>query len=714
MKLLGSKKFGIPLIAALLFIAVTASGWLFTGYLVELATGTIKKNVADANLIISLNLTNELKRIEGAAVAVAGSPLTLPVLQANTPENIEKANNILDRYHKSLDAAACYLIDSSGITLTSSNRKEKDSFVGQNYTFRSYFQQAIKGGVGRYFAFGTVSKKRGFFASAPIKDKEGRVIGVVAIKKELDDIETKLNQYIWFLVDRNGIIFLSSLPEARLKSLWPLDNETNKQIVASKQYGPGPFDPMLPEQITAGAEVALKGKKYVTAQQGTPYEGISVILFWPMQDVKAYRAFGIALTILSDLIVIGFFLVFYIFRRSLREREHAARDLKTYADQLKTGADLKSQISRISTELQKAESLAELAHAFMYHLAPLTGIAYGAFYIMDEQEGVLKPVGGYGRMAIGGEVRGFAVGQGLVGQCAREKAPIDITDPQHITIRITWGGGQLSPQEVLLLPVLQGERVLGVIELGTLVTFSEAQRILLDDLLSLVALNLEILHRNLRTQELLEQSQSQAMALAASEKQMLDRQSELQGQKELLLAQHHELEQNREMLMQAEKRSRTILDAISVGTIMIDPETRTIVDVNPIAARMIGLPKEDIVGNICHNFVCPKEINECPVLDLEQKLDNAERVLLTAGGIAIPILKTAAPVKLGDKEYLLESFVDITAQKAMEEELNQRMEELERFTKLTIDREERMIELKEEINTLLTRMGREAKYNIVE
>ena len=120
------KSFVISVLCAL-FI-VTAAGWVFTGYLVGMATRIVERELENANAVISINLTSELKRIESAAVAVAGSPLTLPLLQANTPENMEKVNNILDRYHKSLDAAACYLIDQNGLTLASSNRNEKGQF----------------------------------------------------------------------------------------------------------------------------------------------------------------------------------------------------------------------------------------------------------------------------------------------------------------------------------------------------------------------------------------------------------------------------------------------------------------------------------------------------------------------------------------------------------------------------------------------------------
>jgi hypothetical protein len=39
---------------------------------------------------------------------------------------------------------------------------------------------------------------------------------------------------------------------------------------------------------------------------------------------------------------------------------------------------------------------------------------------------------------------------------------------------------------------------------------------------------------------------------------------------------------------------------------------------------------------------------------------------------------------------------------------------LESFTRLTLNREEKMIELKEEINNLLAQAGQEKKYTIVE
>jgi PAS domain S-box-containing protein len=67
----------------------------------------------------------------------------------------------------------------------------------------------------------------------------------------------------------------------------------------------------------------------------------------------------------------------------------------------------------------------------------------------------------------------------------------------------------------------------------------------------------------------------------------------------------------------------------------------------------------------------------------------------------------------GDITYFISVREDISERKRLDEELKERMEELERFSRLTIDREERMIKLKEEINALLEKLGEENKYKIV-
>jgi len=124
-----------------------------------------------------------------------------------------------------------------------------------------------------------------------------------------------------------------------------------------------------------------------------------------------------------------------------------------------------------------------------------------------------------------------------------------------------------------------------------------------------------------------------------------------------------------EKLLESEKHLRTILDSIHSGVVLIDEETHAIENVNRMAMKLIGQPKEKIVGQRCHKYICPAEENQCPITDLGQRIDHAERTLIRFDGKSIPIIKTVRKLTLSGHSYLLESFIDITERKNMEEQL---------------------------------------------
>ncbi len=128
-----------------------------------------------------------------------------------------------------------------------------------------------------------------------------------------------------------------------------------------------------------------------------------------------------------------------------------------------------------------------------------------------------------------------------------------------------------------------------------------------------------------------------------------------------------------------EEYLKALFDAVHTGILVIDPATHRIIDVNPSAARMIGLPRDQIVGSVCHRFVCPAEEGKCPVTDLGQAVHQSERVLCTADGREIPIVKTVVPASMNGRRCLIESFVDISEQKRIQraiEDSEQRTREL--------------------------------------
>jgi PAS domain S-box-containing protein len=143
--------------------------------------------------------------------------------------------------------------------------------------------------------------------------------------------------------------------------------------------------------------------------------------------------------------------------------------------------------------------------------------------------------------------------------------------------------------------------------------------------------------------------------------------------------------QNEEFLKENEEFQRSLLENLSVGVMIIDPETRKIETMNAFAAGMFGAREEDIIGRTCHSFICPAMENNCPIVDKNQTVDNSDKVLLKADGTQIPILKTVKKVRIKGKEKLLESFIDITERKKAEENLSLAKEQAEAATRAKSD-----------------------------
>ena len=137
-----------------------------------------------------------------------------------------------------------------------------------------------------------------------------------------------------------------------------------------------------------------------------------------------------------------------------------------------------------------------------------------------------------------------------------------------------------------------------------------------------------------------------------------------------------ELRESREYLGQ-------IFSSVKSGIAIIDAKTHVILDVNPAAAQMIGLEKDEIAGRVCHQYICPAERCRCPITDLNQSVDNSERILINKDGVKVPIIKHVARLTIHARDCLLETFIDNTERKRAEEELRQANRKLNLLSGIT-------------------------------
>lgn len=276
------------------------------------------------------------------------------------------------------------------------------------------------------------------------------------------------------------------------------------------------------------------------------------------------------------------------------ETAHLLRALGSMQQQLQQQANqqwVKAHASDITTALQQVENYTELGRALLSALAPLVNAGHAAFYVLNPER-QLQLLASYGhaqRKALGNR---FEVGQGLVGQCALEKAPITVHQPPPDYLQIESGLGAAVPACIVLLPVMHQDQVLGVLELASFVAPGEREESLLDTLMPMLAMHMEILQRKVHTQRLLEETQRQAQRMEKQAAQLEEQAVEMEAQQA--------------ELMDTEAWYRSIVESAPDGMVVVN-ESGTIVLCNPKLASTFGYTPDELLGQSVDMLV-PDEI----------------------------------------------------------------------------------------------------------
>jgi PAS domain S-box-containing protein len=187
--------------------------------------------------------------------------------------------------------------------------------------------------------------------------------------------------------------------------------------------------------------------------------------------------------------------------RKLREttRENADKDW------------LKSNVARFSRLLQGQRNLSTVGRLVLTELAPLIGVQHGAVYLIEQDDEAERfvPIATY---AAPEQIDQATLAQGLVGQCARDRHRIVLTDVPSSYIAITTGLGSAPPLAIVLLPVVVDDSARAVIELASFKGFEPIHLAFLDQLAEAVAIALNSIDASLRSDELLREQAARAEA----------------------------------------------------------------------------------------------------------------------------------------------------------------------------------------------------------
>ncbi|SER81403.1 two-component system, sensor histidine kinase AauS [Pseudomonas sp. NFACC02] len=180
------------------------------------------------------------------------------LLNDPSPELRTQVNDYLEGLNRRSRSRAIYVLDTTGRVLATSNWRDADSYLGEDLSFRAYYQDAIRGLPGRFYGIGSTTGEPGYYLAHGLEEK-GKIIGVAVIKVRLEALEERWQRARLeaFVSDENGIIILSSDPARRLKSVRPLTAEIKERLARSLQYYWWPLNELVPierESIAEGVE----------------------------------------------------------------------------------------------------------------------------------------------------------------------------------------------------------------------------------------------------------------------------------------------------------------------------------------------------------------------------------------------------------------------------------------------------------------------------
>jgi HAMP domain-containing protein/signal transduction histidine kinase/DNA-binding response OmpR family regulator len=229
--------------------------------------------------------------------------------------------------------------------------------------------------------------------------------------------------------------------------------------------------------------------------------------------------------------------------RNLRDTTH----VNTEQDWLKTN------LAKFSRMLQGQKDLVAVGHLILSELAPVVGAQQAEFYVLryTHEEPKLRLMASYASDGHGSYGKELDLGQGLVGQCAFDKKKILLTSNIPDTLRIASGLTDLMPLNVLVMPIIFEGQVRGVVELASVQSFNPTHQAFLDQLMESIGIVINTIEANMRTEDLLAQSQSLAQELQSRQQELQQTNQELQEKARLLVHQNQEVERKNAEVEQA-------------------------------------------------------------------------------------------------------------------------------------------------------------------
>ncbi|HBF33843.1 TPA: hypothetical protein DDW35_04710 [Candidatus Sumerlaeota bacterium] len=295
---------------AITLFCVLLLGWFFTNDLGKYGSQNDKAHLETIIDMYKQSINDTVTTTNNTVKCLAESPFLSRLFLSATPKSQQDANAQVDRYSGIVENSICYLMDTEGTTLASSNRKTKDSFAGKNYKQRAYFQEAMAGHPTNTIAAGLITGEPGYFSAYPVYHSDGKIVGVAVIKSLLGR-STMFHQgsNYSFLVDEHSLILLSSTPAYKNRPLSPISAEAIARVLNNKDFSVINNKPLFSHPLSDERTYNFDGKNMLFISRPIQLPGWSFAVLGSIKSIQVFRLIAITITLLITMAVIAFFII---------------------------------------------------------------------------------------------------------------------------------------------------------------------------------------------------------------------------------------------------------------------------------------------------------------------------------------------------------------------------------------------------------------------
>ncbi|MCZ7442219.1 sensor histidine kinase [Agrobacterium tumefaciens] len=269
----------------------------------------------------------------------------------------QRANIYLKSINTLLESSDIYIITLDGETIAASNYDGPTSFVGENFSYRPYFQDAAKGFQSRFFALGTTSHKRGYYFSAPILFNE-EIKGVIVFKVDIEGIEASFGdgENRILVSDPEGIIFMTGTPQWLYSGLMPLTPERLARTETSRRYANAALKELPVKNGSFGSHQLMTitqndgEREYMVLSQPMPDAGWTVSVLMDTGSLRTQVKTAMIAIILC--LCLAAALIAAMLQRRRRLRERLTHQAEAQAELERRVEERTADLARVNQEIE--------------------------------------------------------------------------------------------------------------------------------------------------------------------------------------------------------------------------------------------------------------------------------------------------------------------------------------------------------------------------